>query len=430
MKILTFSKSAWDDSNSTGNTFSNLFRGYDKANIAHLYLRNTLPNNDVCIKYFSINEEMILKSIYNRRITPGHYFIFGLNETTKANHTDESYYSYFRNKNNRIAKILQNLFWNVFQSWKNEKIEKFLSDFQPDVIFLENLETPFLNKILWYIQEKSNAKIVIFHTDDYLTLGSTKKFLDKKYGQYMAKIETESTLRADLNYSISPQLADLYEEKTGKKMRILHKGANFNVKPPYQLPNANEPVIITYIGSIFYGRWRTLGLLAQQIKKMNQTNQKYILNIYSQFNPSEEMNKKMIIEGASAFKGQLKPSEIEEIYRQSDIVLHVESLDLEEREHTKMSFSTKIIDLLSSGRPIMAIGWEEAASIDYFIKNDAAFIANNEEQILDILKKIDLNRNILSEYADKAWNSGSINHHIEDIQSQLYEELQAISKDS
>lgn len=112
-----------------------------------------------------------------------------------------------------------------------------------------------------------------------------------------------------------------------------------------------------------------------------------------------------------------------------DIVLHLESFDDVEKEKTRLSFSTKIVDCLNSGRALMAIGWDRAACIDYLIKNDAAMVATDVNGISNLSNEIQLDRNILKEYADKAWTCGKRNYQIDEIQNNLYHELSSLVKE-
>jgi len=76
----------------------------------------------------------------------------------------------------------------------------------------------------------------------------------------------------------------------------------------------------------------------------------------------------------------------------------------------------------------MAIGWQEAASIDYLIKNDAAIVATNEEEIFEQLEKMVSNPSIITEYAKKAWDCGKKNHQIDEIQKRLLKDLESLVK--
>ena len=207
-------------------------------------------------------------------------------------------------------------------------------------------------------------------------------------------------------------------------MKLLYKGADFIVQPHYIKKQAK--IRIVYVGSILYGRWKTLGMLARAINQLNIEKPVFELLIYSQYQPSLEAKRAIVIDGASTFMGKVSASNVLQILNNADIVLHVESFDEKERIATRLSFSTKIVDCLHSGRCMLAIGWKEAASIDYLARNDAALIAYDESTIILQLQKMLNNPQIILDYAQKGWDCGKLNHQIKDIQTRLMDDCKGL----
>lgn len=71
IKILIVSDAPWNDSNSFGSSFSNIFGGNNKYEIANIYLKRGLPNTSVCNKFFQITEKNILKFILKKKKSSG-----------------------------------------------------------------------------------------------------------------------------------------------------------------------------------------------------------------------------------------------------------------------------------------------------------------------------------------------------------------------
>jgi hypothetical protein len=65
MKILIVSRTTWDDSNSFGNTFSNLFGGMKDVEIYNIACRNGVSNNAVAAEELQMTDKSVLKSILN-----------------------------------------------------------------------------------------------------------------------------------------------------------------------------------------------------------------------------------------------------------------------------------------------------------------------------------------------------------------------------
>lgn len=432
MKILIITRSQWDDSNSIGNTLTNFFSNYPKENIANIYFRSALPNNNTCNIYYSISDKEVLKSIFNLQYLPGKAFLFDsstdLNKTntSKEESEEDKIYDYFRKNPSILTLWGQNLVWTLGR-WRNRKLLNFLEEFKPDIIFTPCFHTNYTHKILWYIQKKTNAKVALFHADDYLSTKINHRSLIERINIKMrAKVVRTSALSADLNYCISQFMQEEYQTKIGKKMLLLYKGADFSAQPEYSIPKDNNTIRIIYIGSILYGRWKTLSVLVKEICKINKEKKRFELIIYSQYKLTQEMEENVIVDGVSIFKGKVLPIHIKKTLMSGDIVLHIESLDDIEKEKTRLSFSTKIVDCMNSGRAIIAIGWKKSASVNYLLENDAAMVAENEDEVAQILQDINNNPLIVSEYANKSWRCGKRNHQISKIQESLYQDLKSL----
>lgn len=433
MKVLVLTRAAWDDSNSTGNTMTNIFSGFSSDELANVYCREAPPNNKVCKLYYSISEKDLIKGLFSRKYNVGKKFYYdGLKNKSNFEKIsrEEHVYSFFRKKRNVIAFWVQDLLWRVGR-WKNQDFDQFLLDYKPDVVFAGSFYTRHTHRLLWYIQEKTGAKVILFHFTDYMSVNWISSPLEKINRILLSNTIKKSAKKADLNYCISEKQQEEYSRKIGKKMKILYKGADFSSNnPKYSLNEESDLIQIVYLGSIFNGRWKTLGILANAIKKINNENfgLKFNLKIYSQYKPSKEAEESMTVEGASQFMGKIPTNEVPNVLKTSDIVLHVESFERKEKLSTRLSFSTKIVDLLKSGRCIMAIGWEKAASIDYLLKNNAAIVATEKGKIIEELYRVVKSPFIINEYSQKAWNCGKRNHQIHDIQNGLKKDIRNLVK--
>ena len=73
----------------------------------------------------------------------------------------------------------------------------------------------------------------------------------------------------------------------------------------------------------------------------------------------------------------------------SDIAVHAEGFDVESIEQVKLSFSTKIIDCLQSGAPVLCIADESSAGARYLEREHSAVIVHDPSQIAEGIQEID-----------------------------------------
>lgn len=63
MNILVISNAAWDDTNSSGNTYSNLFGGWEDATFHSMYSREQLPSKSCCSSYYCVSPLNLIKNL-------------------------------------------------------------------------------------------------------------------------------------------------------------------------------------------------------------------------------------------------------------------------------------------------------------------------------------------------------------------------------
>ena len=190
------------------------------------------------------------------------------------------------------------------------------------------------------------------------------------------------------------------EHELGANMKILCKGFDTSQIPVKQ--TIHHPIRIIYAGGIYLNRWKVLASVVNAIKKINETGEKIRLDVYTGNELNAKQKKALLVEGASYVHSAVPFSELMEIYNSSDLALHVESFDLKNRLSTRLSFSTKIVDCLSSGCAVMAIAWKEQAGFKYLRDNDAAICIDDKREIEKKLLEICNYPEILIEYQKKA----------------------------
>ena len=432
MKILVVTRSAWDNTNSIGNTLSNIFEQFSSAEIANLYFRGDQPRNHVCNNYFRITDTEIIKSIIKPNTTVGKQFFWEPETAAQSDKTEQTQekklYNHFRQHRSYLALLLQEFFWRVGK-WKSPQLDHFIKNFNPDIIFMPAFSTPYIHRILWYIGELSEAKIVLFHADDYL---STQSFglsiLGKRYINMRAKAVMTSAKKADINYCIVEKQADEYAEKIGKPMKIVRKSEDFTTIPPSKTPTENTPIRILYAGSTLNGRWKSIAMLARVIKKVNLSGKKFVLDIFSQYPLGDQASAAILQNGEAQFLGMIGAEQLKKEIENADILLHVEPFDRLEMLKNRLSFSTKIISYLHANRCVFAIGPEDSASIEFFIKNRAGVVLMNEAEIEAKLLEISDNRQILATYGEDAFRVGAKYFNKAESDQALYSDLEALLK--
>lgn len=376
MNVLVIGGGAWVETSSLGNTFSNFFENWEDTEFYNLYFRGTLPQNNVCDNYFSITDMSILKNYFTPKNIGCRVQKKSQSKSVDVASREKKLISYIHKFNLKLVYNFEDFLWRT-DKWKNEKLDEFLKEADPDIVFTFASGNSNIVRSVEYIKKNSGAKIVTFIADDV-----HNEYLNKhdKMGRRLEKNLDVLFKISDKIYGISEQMCEKYTVLTNKKVSLLKKGCKefTPLKQTYELP-----LKIVYAGNLLYGRDKTLAQLAKELHRINSDSTKVQLEIYSGSEVSQEMKNELEYEGTSLFMGECPYSEITEILRNSDVVLHAESFEDDNIELVKYSFSTKVIDCLQSGNLVMAIGPECVSSIKYTKLIPGAIVIDDKEKVFE-----------------------------------------------
>ena len=159
------------------------------------------------------------------------------------------------------------------------------------------------------------------------------------------------------------------------------------------------------------------------MEKINENGTKAQLRIYTGTDLNHKMNNALNVGESSFVMGSVSADEVLSIQNEADMLIHIESKDLKNRLLVRQSFSTKIVDYLKSARPVLVYGPKNVASIDHFIKNDCAIVADNESELYKKLSAVIDDHSMLEKLAKNAYECGKKHHNKADIEKTLKDDL-------
>lgn len=407
---------AWRD-NTGINTLINFFKHWDADKVAQIYTRSDLPDTVVCNKFFQISENAVLKSIIKRGIHTGREVQNekhqSENDVAVQNASEEKKkYSFFRRHRSYLFELARELAWK-FGKWKTRELDAFIDDFDADVLFMPIYAYTYMNRLQLHVIERAKKPVVTYIADDVYSYKSEKGNLLF----YINRFFLRRSIRHVMKYNemllvIAPKLEKEFGELFNTKTALLTKGVDFK-EHPFEEHQVNDVIQLVYTGKTNIGRWQSLSMLAQQIKKINENGQKMFLRIYTREELTDKVSNALNIAGSSRVMGGVTLDEALDIQKRAEVVVFAESLSWKYRDVARLSFSTKLTDYFANGKCILAIGSRDIAPIEYLLEKDAACVASNEEEIVACLKKMVDNSALIGEYAKKAYECGLKNHNEE-----------------
>ena len=422
MKILTISSTTWDNSNSFGNTFSNLFGGMENVEIYNIACRNGVSNNNVTAKELQMTDKSVLKSILKFGFDP-------CCEITQQDNNDKTNSVISVNaikKRRTISFIIRDLIWKLGRWKKSKVLQNFLEENKPDVIYLPIYAWPYMCDIQQYIIDKLGVPVVGHISDDVYNMPPDASGLSKIYRKHLQKKITRLIKSCKYLEVFAQNMADEYSREFDVPCYLIGKGVTENeIKsiPTYQ-PKEEGKFRIIYTGNISAERFSVLYMLGKDID--THFKDKAVIDIYTQTFLSEEMQKGFDELNSICLKGSVSSDEVRKIQRTADMLLHIEGFSEKSLFEVKMSFSTKIIDYMLTGVPILAVGPGRANSIMVLEKDNLATVITEPQKISDALNKILNNEINFTEQSKNVISFLNRERNIDLIQKGIYDRLETL----
>lgn len=433
MRILLITDEEWNDAVFGNNVLTNWFEGFD-AEFAQIYCSPGMPYNMICNHYYQITDAQMACSLFWGAKAGG-----VIVKPTAGEDIEHSKVNAQRTGNYRWLKTLS-LYFNTpmllirdfiwrFGHYNKKSLKTFVEEFTPDLVYCPRMVTPKLMRLEELVSTMTNAPFVAFTADNEASLNcySWSPLF------WLRRLTIHNCFKKHVGlyrhyFMFSEDQAQEYNQEYGLPTSCLYKCGSFVEK--VEPRPVNNPIRMIYAGRLYCNRWKTLAAIGEALEKLNQDEDRMILDIYTADVLTSKQ--KRILDGFKHLHvhAPITSTQLTEEYKKADIALHVESFDKEFRLATRYSFSTKIIDLMASSCAIMAICWEKHAGYQYLQNHDAALCVSNYEGIMPLLQKISEQPSLIQEYAEKAWRCGIENHSREKIQNQIRETFEHVISNS
>lgn len=427
MKVLVLSVDPWCLNNSFGNTYSNILGQMDNLEIAHLYLLDGIPDyekNVTC--YFQIPESQIVKSAFSLgRIKVG--------RELKSNDIPTTNVPTVVKKKSVYSRLLQTgkkHHWNIMFTareiaWKMGRVDydglfDFIERFNPDIFLLAYYNVYNSNRIALKIKKRFDIPMVMVMMMDHYSL----KRYSWRPSFWIDRFAKRAKIRklvgmSERMFVISKKLKEEVEEQLHVPCSILYK-----IPSESRLANtyisANGPLKFLFTGNIYANRWKTLMLLAEELRNTGAGK----LDIYTATPISKEMSAKLNIPNVSEIHPPVSSDRVMELQNEADVLVHAEAFDKFNKSLVRCAISTKIMDYLSVGRCILAIGPSDISSIEYLVENNTALVASDSKSLAEVISKIQRTPEVLTEYAQRSLKFCADQLNAEKKRKELYDSLQ------
>lgn len=433
MRILMLSQYPWKKDNSFGNTYSSIFGNIENIEIAHIYLMAGMPDKeDVVSCYYQIPENEAVKSClkpWKKSIGAGH--IVRIEDKvieereTKEIEKSESIYGKLLDFGKRHHWSL--MFFARELAWKYGKVNydgmmTFIEEFKPDIFFLPFSNLYYTNRLAMYIKKHYDIPMVMEMAMDHYSLKRVSYspfFWVDRFGK-RAMIR-KLAKKSEKIYVISKRLKDELESSLNRPCEILYKIPD-ETRASIPYGGAHNPIRYLFTGNIYANRWKSLNLLAEALKESKAG----VLDIYTANPITKSVDKALNVEGVSKIHGPVSQEKVIQLQNDADVLVHAEAFDITNKLLVRCAISTKIMDYLSVGRSILAIGPSDIASIEYLNDNNLALTADSKDRLIMLVNSIHSNPNILMDYSKRGSEYISSQLNAKELRYRLYNSLNEV----
>jgi glycosyltransferase involved in cell wall biosynthesis len=351
----------------TGITLSNLFGGWPKDRLAQIYVQEIEPDAEICSQTFQLVPRFAPCGYYVRRLlgkqtfrsAPGTPGLTAIDPGTPIG-ARACLHMVARGINDASPLMLP----KALKDWVRR--------FSPDVIY-SPLGSIRVMKLFLAIAKISERPIIPHFMDDWpLTMYSGSVLLGYPR-RVLRRCLAHIFQRSPFGLCIGEEMAQEYQQRYGitfgHVMNCVDETCFIEPKP-----RKSKCPSVSYIGRLHLDRWQPLVTIGRAAIELG-----YEMRIFA---PAEDLQT-----CAGHFRdidgirlGSLPPEEVFGELQRADVLVHVESFDPAIIAYTRFSVSTKIPQYMAAGKPILAYGPEDLASMGVIRSANAGVVIGRNEQ--------------------------------------------------
>ncbi len=405
-RILIISVNPVSTTSSNGKTYASIFKGYPKERLAQLYFRRETLSSDVCDRYFIISDEDILRRLAGRRGPLGR-------EAHRGEQAEPAVATAVRDrlKNSSAARFFRSLVWRSIDI-RSRELVGWLEAFAPDILFFHGGDANYLYDKASKIARETGADIIYYITDDYvLPAFSLNPFA--QWNRLWTRSAFKRMCRAScLVATIGGRMAREYKERYGIESYPMMNMVPVDTREIAAADAGTKELVFAFAGGLHTRRWKTLGLIAASLERLEKEGLKGRLDVYSRDEPGAKILGTINRGDRSRFRGALDEAGVRAVLREADVLVHVESFAGKSRRVTRLSLSTKIPEYMAMGKCILAFGPKDVASIEYIGETGSGYIIDStrERDIDRVLRDLMLHPRHREAFARQALKTARANH--------------------
>lgn len=258
----------------------------------------------------------------------------------------------------------------------SRELRQWIGDFAPDVIYTP-LEQPWLTALVRRVAQAYRIPVVPHFMDDWITIsmrGDTRK---GRFARRFLKNTLDIMAEAPVRMAIGERMAEEYRKRYGLTFLPFMNCCEVG---PYQAPfrNRGGKFVFAYCGNFHLNRWRPLKDIGNALCELRGLGLEAELHVTSGAIGGAALKELGAIDSIRLL-GSLPLDEVTRVMSHADCLVFVESFDASVQTYMRYSLSAKLPEYFCAGRPVLAYGPGDIASILYIQKSGAGLCVTGPE---------------------------------------------------
>jgi len=357
-RILFITPAAFNRVNGTGITFSNLFKGWPKDDIATVHNDPVPVSDDICDRYYRLGGNEIslappLNRLHQKKTEAGPN---GASTTVKP-------------RKSMLHRIKDLIFGDGLpeRGTLTPELERWIADYQPTVIYTLLGSNGMLD-LIKAIRDRFNLPVIVHFMDDWQSAIYRGGLLSWIQRRKMYRLTDDLVRNAALRLGICDRMCDVYARRFGLPFQAFQNAIDVQKwLRPRQTNIVSSSKHVVYTGSILsFAQLESLAACCRVLVELRKGGMDLRLDIYSPNYQSAGIKECLVIDPAIKLHDTIiDDSQYFDTLRQADVLLLPANFDAHSMTYVGLSMPTKVPSYLTSGTPILVYGPARLAQVDY-----------------------------------------------------------------
>ncbi len=417
-----------------GITMSNLFRGWEKDNLA--VVTEFIDNADASVtdNYYLIGgQEKVRPWPFNYFRVTSQSGPLKLKTETKIKSV-----TFDEEKTTAIVKLYLTLnllagkvfsffgFYHFIYKYSvSNKLLKFINDFKPDIIYSHLHYLEFM-LFVQQIHFKTKIPLVIHMMDDWLREVEPTGLFKKYWQNKTERVFQEVASNASVRLSICDAMSEDYKRRYGFDFVPFHNPVETEtwMKHSKNEWSYEKPFTILYAGRIGIGTLNSVIDIADAVEKLNKE------GLQISFEIQTRTNNKKFSEAIKEYKSvKLVPTldyeRLPEKFSSVDLLVLPMDFDNKSLKYIWLSMPTKVSEYLSTGTPILVYAHPDTALARYALDKKWAEVVTeqNQNKLSESIKKIYTEENLRRKLGEQSKSLAQNFHDAKIVREKFREQL-------